>query len=338
MYYLIFFLFAFCALVEMEKPSKGYLALLIAFFVLFVGLRSPYIDNDYLNYLGAIRKGWGIAEYSFFIISNFSYWLTNDTILVFIIYAAIGITTQFYVLHRESDSFWLSLAFFFSTYFVLLDMNAIRAGAALGFTMLSWKPWAKQQHAQALTLIGIASIFHYSFLILFIVYFVIKNNDKHILLFLALIPLAYIIHFGMKAFAFFDIINNPIFQFKANAYNNTVTGELPVFSTVLILRLAVISLLFYYRKILEPLCDNLYLLFKLYCVGFFISVSLADIPTVAMRLLDIFACSELILLPLLCNIVKPKKIAVLGVLLYASFYFFIYIIKAQYIKPYELIL
>lgn len=338
MYYLLFLLFVTCALMYSEKPSKTVLWSLIVFFILFIGLRGTDVDLDYHNYLAASKKGWGVAEISYFLISDLSFALTDDSVLIFVIYAAVGAITQFTAMYRYSGSFWLSVAFWFCTYFILLDMNAIRAGAAIGFAMLSWEPWSKGKHWQAIGFILLACFFHYSFFVLLAAYPFIRNNKKYLYLFLGLVPFAYVLHFGLKAFSILDVLNLSIVAIKSDAYNKTDTGQLPVFSTVLLFRMAVIALLFYYRETFEKDCDKFYLLLKLYCAGFFISVSLADAPVIAMRLLDIFACSELILLPLLYDVVKPKWAGIASVGVYAAFYFYIYFLQNEYLKPYEMII
>lgn len=337
MYLLIFSILVILAfLYAEERPSLSAWVGLVLFFIFFVGLRSPYIDNDYQNYLWASEKGWGIAEISYFWISDLSYALTGDYTLIFLIYAVVGVSGVFYALYKYSNNFWLSLAFYFCTYFVLLHMNAIRAGAAMGFAMLAWEPWSKNEHVRAILLLVLASIFHYSFTILLIAYPFIKNNDKFLLYYLLLVPLAYVFHFVVNLQALFALFNITFLTIKSNAYSKTIAGELSVFSTVLLLRIAVIFLLFYYRNYLTAVCDKFYLLFKLYVSGFYITIVLSVLPVVAIRALDIFACTELVLLPLFCEFIRPKWMAIAGICMYAAFYFFLYIIMAGYIKPYEI--
>lgn len=321
-----------------EKVNVTTLSILILFFILFVGLRGSNVDNDYQNYLSTMKRGWGFAEISFFLISKISYELTKDYVGVFIIYATIGITGQIYVMYKESHNFWLSLTFFFCTYFILLDMNAIRAGAALSMAMLAWQPWSEKKHVQAILLLMLATFFHYSFIILLIAYPLIRNNQHFLNYFMLLIPLSYLIHFIIpptKILSFFDIT---IVTIKSDAYNETKAGELSVFSTVILIRLTIIALLYYYKDNLAKVCDKFYLLFKLYLVGVFITITFADIPVVAMRVLDLFACSELILLPLFCEIITPRWISIAGISAYACFYFMIYALIGHYIRPYELII
>lgn len=336
MYYLIFLVLAFLSFFVTEKPTKMVVCCLIVIFVIIVGFRSPYIDNDYQTYLTAISRGWGIAEISFYWISDLSYSLTGDTLLVFVVYAIIGITTQFYAIFKYSSDFWLSFIFFFCTYFVLLDMNAMRAGAACGIAMLAWKPWSENKHIIALSLLALATLFHYSFGVLFIAYLFVKNNDRFIYYFVALVPFAYIFHFIVNLDSLFSFFNLTFVDVKFSSYEVAQSGELSIFSTVLLIRIFVIAVLFIFRETISQKCDMFYLLFKLYIIGFFIAVTISEIPIVAMRMLDIFVCSELILLPLFCEIIKPRYLVVAGIVLYAAFYFYLYINVAQYIKPYEL--
>ena len=290
MYILIFLIFLLCALLTKEKPNFITLITLIVIFILIIGLRSPYIDQDYQNYLRESKYGSGISEFTFYIFSNISYSLTNSAVLMFVIYAVITVPTQFYALYKHSNFFWISLLFFFPTYFVILNMNAMRSGAALGITMIAWSYWAERK-----TLIDIDEFF-----------------------------------------AFFSVIE--FIAVKSNAYSTEDFEPVSIFSTVILLRVAIVAALYYYREELSKHNSLFYLFFKLYIVGLVLLVFIADIPPVAFRLLDIFAASELVLLPMFLYTTKQRYIALGGITIYAFLYFYINIILAQNIKPYEMII
>lgn len=339
MYILIFLIFLLCALLTKEKPNFITLITLIVIFILIIGLRSPYIDQDYQNYLRESKYGSGISEFTFYIFSNISYSLTNSAVLMFVIYAVITVPTQFYALYKHSNFFWISLLFFFPTYFVILNMNAMRSGAALGITMIAWSYWAERKTLITLGLIALATSLHYSFAILFLFYPIVRNNDKYLKAFLAAIPIVFAFHTFIdidEFFAFFSVIE--FIAVKSNAYSTEDFEPVSIFSTVILLRVAIVAALYYYREELSKHNSLFYLFFKLYIVGLVLLVFIADIPPVAFRLLDIFAASELVLLPMFLYTIKQRYIALGGITVYAFLYFYINIILAQNIKPYEMII
>lgn len=336
-YTLIFALFVALSFIYTGgKPDKITITAMAVFFIIFVGFRSPYIDQDYQNYLYAAYQGWGIAEISYFWIADLSYALTGDYTLVFVIYAAIGLTTVIFALERYSNHFWVSMAFFFSTYFVMLHMNAIRMGAGMGIAMLAWQPWQEGKHLKAIGLILLATLFHYSFAVLLPVYLIVHNNDRFINWFMLLVPVAYLFHFYSNLQGFFALINLTFVEVKTGMYNAIETATLSVFSGIILLRVIIIGVIYLYRERLAELNDKFYMLFKIYILGVTMVVAIADMPTVALRTLDIFACSELILLPLFCDLFRPKWVGIASVCAYAAFYFILYYIAGDNIKPYEL--
>lgn len=335
-YVLIFVVFAFLAILIDEKPSKPVLWSLTGFFMLFVGLRSPYIDNDYQMYLEAIKDGWGVAEISFFWIADISLALTKSTIPVFLTYAIICMVSQITVIYKHSSCFWLSMAFFLATYFILLDMNAMRGGAALGIAMHAWAPWSKNEHLKAIGILLLGCFFHYSIFLLLIAYPFVRNDKKLLKWFLLLIPVAYAFHYFVDLKAIFQALGSLYVSTKTKLYNLQETGELSVVSTVMLIRIAIIAVLWWYRETFEKKCDMFYLFFKLYIIGFFLCIVIADLPAMAMRTLDLFVCGELILLPLFREVINPKWVATTLVVLYGAFYLYLYVFIGEYVRGYSL--
>lgn len=336
-YILIFIVFAALSVIQDGKPSRLTMMGLVVVLILFVGFRSPFIDNDYQMYVDAIKKGWGVAEKSFFWIADISLALTGSTLPVFLFYAIVCITTQVTAIYRLSSCFWLSMAFFFATYFILLDMNAMRGGAGLGIAMHAWIPWSNRQHLKAIAILLLGCFFHYSIFILLLAYPFIRNDQKLLYWYIALVPIAYAFYYIVDLPTIFAMIDSLYVNTKAKLYNVMETGELSVFSTVMLIRIAVMAAMWWYRETFERHCPQFYLLYKLYIVGFFICVIISGWPAVAMRTLDLFVCGELILLPLLREVVNPKWVASLAVSAYACFYLYLYVFVGEYVKPYTTI-
>lgn len=342
MYLFIFIILSVLSLIFKEKKiSNTSLFLLIFTFTAFVGLRGDDVDNDYKNYQFAIEiNNTGIAEITFKSISHFLYKIFHSSVIVFVLYAILGVGLKFIAFKKYSNYFWLTILIYFSTFFILQEMNAIRAGAASGFVLLGLKPWSEGKKKAALLLIIIAGLFHYSFFVLLPFLFIISNNNKHnnILIYIGLIPIAYILYPFLDIGIVSPYINNPYILGKMSGYLNSFEST-DVFSTVFLIKILFILLLYFFRKKLDSY-PYFYLFLKLYCIGIFFVVIFANFPAASMRFMDIFIIVELFLIPLFCNLFpsKFKFIPILLIILYSYFYFYLYVNVGEYIRPYSLII
>src|SRR3954467_523143 len=136
-YWGVFFLIVFFGAISNYKLSKKSAWLFFFLWLVLFSLaafRAEGVDNDYANYLMTIKDKWGITEPSFYLISYVCYDLLGSTKLVFIVYALFSVSLLFFSLKKLSPFFFLSLAVYYSTSYVVHDLNAIRAGVAVGFT------------------------------------------------------------------------------------------------------------------------------------------------------------------------------------------------------------
>ena len=76
------------------------------------------------------------------------------------------------------------------------------------------------------------------------------------------------------------------------------------------------------------------LLIKCYAIALFTFVFLADIPVFAFRICYVFLISEIILIPLLIYLFKPRWILKIMVILVSVAYFLIEIVYNQIVNPY----
>ena len=122
----------------------------------------------------------------------------------------------------------------------------MRSGAALGITMIAWSYWAERKTLITLGLIALATSLHYSFAILFLFYPIVRNIDKYLKAFLAAIPIVFAFHTLIdidEFFAFFSVIE--FIAVKSNAYSTEDFEPVSIFSTVILLRVAIVAALYY---------------------------------------------------------------------------------------------
>lgn len=107
----------------------------------YSGFRSTDADHDMYIYLYHHLNDDVDVEPSFNIIVNFSKIICeNEPIIMFIIYAFIGVFLKLRAIAILSNFIFLSLAIYVSEYYILQEMTQIRAGIAGGLFLLSIKP------------------------------------------------------------------------------------------------------------------------------------------------------------------------------------------------------
>lgn len=340
MYLFIFFILCILSIVSRKTPSKHGLRILAIVFIIIVGFRGDDVDNDYIMYYYSIvfpLKS-GIAEISYKWIAEFFYNFFGSTILVFLFYAILGVGLKVYCIKKYTTYFWLSFLIYFATFFILQEMNAMRAGVACGFMLLSVQYWAERKYKMTLFLLAVATFFHYSFIVLIPLSLVIKNTSKGLIYYVVLIPLAYLVYYQVDLSQIVTFFTFSYAQDKFKAYSDEANMT-NVFSTVFIVKILLVIFLYIYRKKLQNVYPYFYLFLKLYCIGIFVVIALAKFPAASMRFLDLFIVAEIFLVPLIYFLFPPKLkwIPLFLIFLFSYFYFYLYVDLAKYIRDYYLI-
>jgi hypothetical protein len=303
-----------------EGTGRRYAWLLWTFGVLlmlFAGLRSNQF-SDYANYVNMYKQlaagNTVTVEPSYHIIA----WLVrevlgNNTLYLFAIYAIIGISLKLIAIRRLTELWLLSLAVYASSYFILHDCIQIRAAVASGFLLLCIKPLAERRGWRFLLFAASAALFHLSALAVLPLW-LMKNNRLNRWLFALLIPVGYL----MWA-ANIDIlaINGPIeyVQEKIVMYRTLKTSNVGDYAKINVFNLVYLAKILMYYLLLWKYnlvaANNKYacLLMKIWGISLFSFTAFSFIPGVAFRIHELLGIVEVILIPLLYYVVRPKPIA-----------------------------
>jgi hypothetical protein len=127
--------------------QKIYFFLLLAFLILFAGIRSADIDRDYINYLqwfteistGPLTLLDWIKDPAFVLISFPFARLGFNYAVALTIIVAIALVAKLHFARITSDPRWLTLFFyiFVCRFFLDQEMTAVRAAAAIPFMSMS---------------------------------------------------------------------------------------------------------------------------------------------------------------------------------------------------------
>lgn len=323
----LFFVISFFAIVlqSEKKYSKVLFCLLGLFLICIAGFRGEGIDRDFKGYIGFFNnidnvKGPLLIEPSFIIIAwvikNF---FCANILILFLVYAALGVGIKLYGI-KDLSSFWLlSLLIYFSYSFTLHEMTQIRAGVASGFLLLSIRPLYERNFHHFFFFALLAFFFHYSAILIFPLWF-LKSNKIQKYLYLAVIPCAYFVHFflSMDVFSLVDIIPFDPIHKKLLAYRFDNMGYLNVFNSWQLIRVA-ISFFFIWKADTIFLENKYgYLLIKIYVISTCSYVLLAFNPSFAGRIGDLFAIVDIIALPFIIYTIRQKMLAK-GIVAFISF-------------------
>lgn len=129
-----------------SKSSNSLYIILVICLVCVAGFRSGSTLPDYATYAGYYSNVVAgqlsyFIEISFVLLAKLSnIILADNSIVLFVIYAIIGVSLKTYAIKKLTPLFFLSLLIYISNYFILHEMIQIRAGVATAFILLSIVP------------------------------------------------------------------------------------------------------------------------------------------------------------------------------------------------------
>jgi hypothetical protein len=300
--------------------SLGILLFCIAAF------RLPYIDRDYSNYIRNFNMnlviGQSLVEPSFIIISGVVHkFLFGKPVFLFTIYAFLGVATKLIAIKKLSNHFFLSLVVYFSYSFILHEMTQIRAGVSLGFILLAIDPLYRRKAVSFFLFATLASFFHYSAILIYFLWF-LKGDRINVTVYAGLVIGSYFIYL-FTSLVLTDLVSflpqGEVLE-KASRYENETGRGLNVFNAWQLLRCALCFFFLYYIDLLQDSNKYAILFVKMYVFAAVTFVLLGTNPTIATRIGDLFSIIDIVLLPCLFSVFKPRAAGFISVVIIAFFY------------------
>lgn len=317
----IILLYALCAVAALCNGSRGLYIAVVVTLIAVAALRPEGIDRDYMEYLSHFNNYDSVAmlEPTFKAIAWFSHtFFSSSHLLLFAIYAALGVGLKAVAIERLSDVAMLSLAIYISQFFILHEMTQIRAGVASALLLLAIKPLYERNWRLFFALALCATAFHLSGVIIFALWFI--SPHRRLKLYLPIIPVA--IGLSLLGVDLLTLIPIPYLSTKIALYQNireytdSVHNQINLFNGLYLLRLALCCLLFWAAPTLTKRNRYYTLLLKVYTLSLAALPLFAHLPVVAYRVYELLGIVEIILIPTLIYIIRPKVAAYLTVLGY----------------------
>lgn len=330
---LVFFLFFAFSLISIFPPKENINKNVLFFglgiiLVLISGFRPEEGNPDYGVYLKLYEdaKTWdALVEPSFILISQIVYLVFNNILYLFLIYAFLGVYLKLTAIKQLTDLWFLSLVAYVSYFFILHEVIQIRVGVACGLFLLCIKPIYDRNLKLFLFLALLATFFHVSSLIILPFWFLGKFKDinKANTCFLVfVIPIAYSIYFlKMTVLNFIPI---PYVQDKLDLYaqlqelgTEEFLTNINVFNFVFLAKIIIYYFLVYKSKFLMTHNKYTILLLNIYAISLFMYPALAAMPVMAGRVSEFLGVVEIILIPLVYYVFRPRYVGTIIVLVWS---------------------
>ncbi len=311
-----FFITAFLAIFRPTAKIEKFLVFVIGIsMILFAGFREDSID--YIMYEIFYENYEEISvEPAFKFISFVVTKLTSDSKYLFLIFAIFGVTLKLVGIRILSNFLLLSVVVYLSNFFLLHEMTQIRAGVASAFLLLTIKPIADRNFRKFIIFASLGFLFHYSAIIIIPLWFISRKINVK-LLFISIF-IGYIAYFlGLN---FVRSIPIPGIQEKIEIYlklQELDNEQINVFNYLYLLKILIFYiLLFNYKKFAE---HNRFfpILLNIYCLSLVSYTVFGQIPAFATRISEFFGVVEIILIPLLVYLFKPRILGIFMVVLLA---------------------
>lgn len=254
------------------------------------------------------------VETSFTLIARILNTFTSDVHSIFFFYAIIAIPLKLYSIHRFSEYLFLPLLVYMSHFFILHDMIEIRASVAAAFFIFSVIFMCEKRKKVAFCILLLSFFFHYSALVLFPL-LVLSNkplSNKWKICLAMIVPIGYVLYY--THFDPLTTISIPYIGEKLEIYQNLKEygkfDEILVFKNpILLIKIAVFYLLLYFHNTVIQHNKNLPLILKIMgaSIGSFFFFS--DLPVLSGRLYELYGAIDIISIPLIFYIFKPKWIS-----------------------------
>jgi len=314
--FLIFFGLCFLSLFKIkDKSLEVYLLILISLVLIVIaGFRGSGFDRDYGNY-SEIFLMWNkdttyLVEPGFIAIAAVSRFFSSTPVLLFLIFAILGVSIKTYSITKLSDYIFVSVLIYFCSIYILHDLTQIRAGVASGLMLLSLIPLEARKKYQFFGVVFLAVMFHFTALVLLPFWF-LKSDRINKKVWYLVIPLSYLLlYLSMSPLDFYKVIPIAGIEAKVRTYillqEANEDDKVNVISTLVIFRIMYIIYILRNINVIQAANKYAILLVKIYIMSISILIIMSKTTAIALRFNEFFLTVEVVALPLILYTVGPK--------------------------------
>lgn len=282
---------------------KEYFLFYLGFIIFLILAFKQGGDPDYLSYIDIYTSSLNssyvdIRIEPFYYLINYAFVsLGIDFQVLLVIIAFLLVPAKIIFIKDYSPNFLLSIWIYICIIFILYDFIAIRQGIAFSFILLSYYSIVQRNFKKYFFMIFIASLFHFSAIILLLIYPIVIRQYRTIFLYLALSIIFCLNFFQIQiglATLILENIGLPAFTLeKLNAYS---IAEDTSFLSIKQLFIGVLFVSMY--KYLKDFKPHILPMVNIYILGMILSTLLSDIGQISYRLRWYFFIYEIVLIPI----------------------------------------
>lgn len=352
-YYFVFFLMLGSVVAPISnKNQSNFLFFIIAVgLIIIAGFRTIGNDNDSPTYVEIFNTvGMPLTYFKDYQYNSFlepTYYLIPSIVMVllkfkviwvFLIYAILGVATKFLAISKLTDFTFLSILVYFSHFFLLHELTQIRVGVSSGILLLCVIEIQKRNFLRFLLLIGVGLLFHYSFIV-FLPFYFLDSRSINKKAYLVTLFLPYIlIALNINVITILQTFRLGVFSEKIEVYTDLlskgVNDTIKTYSVVFLVQLLLCTIFILKSDLLIQNNKYSLLLLKIYCIAASSLVMFSNMPVLGIRFSELLNIVEIILIPFLLYVLKPKYTALVLVIAYSLVNISINLLYAPILKPY----
>lgn len=351
-YYIQYLVVSLISFLSVFKQKNTLKIAAIVFVILFslVAFRDKNIDRDYNVYLQYFNLLSGdnvnyfkekilVYEPSNYFIPLFFKLILGNKYFIhfsFITFAFLGVFLKLKSL-KLSNSFFLSILLYLTNFYLLHEMTQIRAGVATGLFLISLPYLYERKQYKYMLIISMACFFHYSSILFFPLYFIIKPNTLNKKFWLTILTIVSIISLTGN-----DLLNPKILSFipKIKIYVELMSqGEHDIINIWnnpgFLINIFMTYLLLFKAKLIILKNKYFIILLKINIMSIIIYMGCSSIPPLAIRASQLIGVVQIILFPCIIFCFKEKVIPYTLILFISLTYFYNHYIRVDLLQPYQ---
>lgn len=315
-----------------ERIKRIWLFVFCVALALFAGFRGEGIDRDYRNYVSNFLflqpPHISFIEPAFYIISSAIKVFSSEPTLLFLTFALISLSVKFLAIRRSSDNVFLSLLVLLSNIYIIQDLTQIRAAVGASLFLLALTFLVDGHKKKFYILAAVAVLFHYTSLIIFL--FILADFKKIKIWFWALlIPVSYGLLFAnITPLSLLSYIPIASIQSKLNTYialqQEDAGKVVNVFNLLVLIKYLLILFLLSKIHELQELNRFAVLFLKVYILSIVALILTSKVSTLAFRLNEYLSVVEIVLLPMLTIVVRPKILSHVIIIIFCIILLFLH--------------
>jgi len=309
--------------------GSSFLFIIAIVLILIAGFREIGLDRDSISYsqfiIGASFNNFRLLfdkEPFFWLIVGASKLLFADPVRgTFVIFAILGVSLKLYAIKKISPFPVLSVLVYICFYFIVHEMTQIRVGVATAIFLIAIPDIVNKNVRGFLLKTALATMFHYSSIIMVPLYFL--NPKRYNRIFYTLLPfigvLLSVISIPSLLFSSVVPLLTGFIGYRINIYYDLFQmGEMSEINVYNMLYLSLLVIHFFIMVNINRFKNPLIIiLIKIFSWMLFLFYFFSFMPVLAFRFSEFFGVVLLLLLPSLIIIVQQKLLTSVLVVSYS---------------------